>query len=108
MDPKLEICGVNGVWHTLCLTWHVASISNKCLLNAIALRKSGWPFVQQNNADGSDGTCLIVPNGKIFMLGGDDHKMSILPTCSAPVVAKVKLGSTPPTHGEVWQQARTS
>jgi hypothetical protein len=46
--------------------------------------------VQQNNANGTDGTCLIAPDGKIFVLGGDDHEMPILPTRPAPVVAKAK------------------
>ena len=88
LDLELEIRDVEGVWHTLCLTCHVADIGSKCLLNTTALRKVGWRFVQQNNADGTDGTCLIAPDGKIFALGGDDHKMPILPTRQAPVVAK--------------------
>ena len=75
LDLELEIRDVDGQWHTLCLTWHVADIGVKCLLNTTALRKSGWRFVQQNNADGTDGTCLIAPDGKIFALGGDDHEM---------------------------------
>ena len=67
-----------------------ADISSKYLLNTTALRKVGWQFVQQNNADGTDGTCLIAPDGKIFALGSDDHEIPILPTCQAPVVAKAK------------------
>ena len=46
--------------------------------------------MQRNNVDSTDGTCLIAPDGKIFALGGDDHKMPILPTRQAPVVAKAK------------------
>jgi hypothetical protein len=90
IDLELEIRDVEGVWNTLCLTWHVADIGSKCLLNTTALRKSGWKFVQQNNLDGSDGTCLIAPDGKIFALGGDDHEMPILTTRQTPVVAKAK------------------
>ena len=90
LDLELETRDVEGMWHTLCLTWHVADISAKCLLNTTALRKVGWRFVQQNNADSTDSTCLIAPDGKIFAWGGDDHEMPILPTHQAPVVAKAK------------------
>ena len=90
LDFELKIRDVEGVWHTLCLMWHVANIGAKCLLNTTALRKVGWRFVQQNNVDGTDGTCLIAPDSKIFALGGDNHEMPILPTRQAPMVAKVK------------------
>ena len=100
IDLELEIRDVEGVWNTLCLTWHVADIGSKCLLNTTAPRKSEWKFVQQNNADGTDGTCLIAPDGKIFALGGDDHEMPILPTRQAPVVAKAK----PSTLRQLAQQ----
>ena len=90
LDLELEIRDVEGVRHTLCLTWNVADIGTKCLLNTTALRKVRWRFVQQSNADGTDSTYLIAPDDKIFALGGDDHEMPILPTRQAPVVAKAK------------------
>lgn len=90
LEHGLEIRDVLGTWHTLVLMWHVADIGDKCLINTTALRKGGWRFCQQNNADGSDGTCLIAPDGVVFALGGDDHEMPIMPTGGAPVVHKSK------------------
>ena len=100
LELELEIRDIRGTWHTLVLTWHVADIGHKCLVNTTDLRKAGWRFVQQNNPDGTDGTCLIAPDGAVFALGGDDHDMPILPTRSAPVVC----GSKPSTLRRVAEQ----
>ena len=90
IDISIKIRDVDRVWHMLELTWHITNIGHKCLVNTTALRKSRWKFVQQNNVDGSDGTCFVAPNGKVFPLSGNDHSMLLLPTQQAPIISKVK------------------
>ena len=93
IECTIEIECVNKKWHTLTKTWHVADIGKKCLVNTTELCRQGWKFVQQFNADGSAGTCMIAPDGVVFALDADSHGMPILPTRDRHVIAKSK----PPT-----------
>ena len=86
LDAELRLRDKDGKWHHLMLTWHVAEIGSKSLVNTTQLRKAGWRFVQETNHAGEDGTYLEAPDGVVFPLGADDHGMPILPTEGAPIM----------------------
>ena len=87
---ELEVQDDRGQWHVIVLNFHVADIGDKCIVNTTALKHAGWKFMQSLNKDGSEGSCMVAPDGRVFPTHEDDHGMPILPTRDAPMVAKSK------------------